>query len=523
MKKMKISIFLHFYQPYNQQKDILLRIVNESYLPITRGLLERPHAKVIININAALTELLIKSGFNEVIDNIVKLADRNQVELTSSAKYHAFLPLLPREEIIRQINQNDETNREILGNVYNPEGFFTPELAVNDKVMEVIAKKGYKWISVPQVAHPEGNPDFSKLYRHSKTGVNLLFRNKRVSAVVLSAMCRDVQDLIKETKDLHEHDKYWFLVMDAETFGHHRVGHEKLLFEILDETEFFEPVRAVDLLQSNLITQNIDLRSSTWTNEEQDFWIDKEHTKATTVKSFILWKDPSNPIHKLQWKLTNLAIITLRNYKNEGREGNYKKARNLLDKAISSDQYWWASAKPWWSLEMIEQGAYQLKTVFSTLDPKVQSTKEADNLYRSILDQAFEWQRSGYIRKMHSESSGTFMKKSLKDRTPPEWYNQLVLEFEKQMNNAADKQDFEKAIKWRDAVLKIGIGTDKYDILHVVDELWMGRNVPWAKPQVKPFLEHSWDEFTDFAKKNFIFANTREDFEYWKKNRKPHC
>ena len=89
------------------------------------------------------------------------------------------------------------------------------------------------------------------------------------------------------------------------------------------------------------------------------------------------------------------------------------------------------------------------------------------------------------------------------------------------MNDCAQGQNFEKAIKWRDAILKIGLGTDKYDILHILDELWTGRNVPWAQPQVKPFLEHKWNEFSNFAKEYFRSEKTgeaplsEEEFEGW--------
>jgi excinuclease UvrABC nuclease subunit len=112
------------------------------------------------------------------------------------------------------------------------------------------------------------------------------------------------------------------------------------------------------------------------------------------------------------------------------------------------------------------------------------------------------------------------MKPALKERTSKEWFNQLVLEFEKEMEDAAAKQDFEQAIKWRDAVIKISLGSDKYDVLHVLDELWMGRNVPWAEPQVKPFLEHNWEEFSDFAKAHFLGVSSKEEFEQWKRRRR---
>ena len=62
--------FLHFYQPYSQQLDILERIVNESYRKVIGGLAASPKAKITININAGPTELLAKNGYGDVISQI---------------------------------------------------------------------------------------------------------------------------------------------------------------------------------------------------------------------------------------------------------------------------------------------------------------------------------------------------------------------------------------------------------------------------------------------------------------------
>ena len=101
------------------------------------------------------------------------------------------------------------------------------------------------------------------------------------------------------------------------------------------------------------------------------------------------------------------------------------------------------------------------------------------------------------------------MKEPFNQRTPAEWHNQMILEFEDEMKKAAGNMDYEKAIKWRDAVIKIKKGTDIYDVLHVVDELWTVRNIP----SVKPFLKHAWGEFSSFAKGNFKDVKDEKDFE----------
>lgn len=503
---------LHFYQPINQQDDILDRIVNESYRPILQGMLQKQTRKLNINISGSLTSLLLSKGYTDVIEALKELKTRNQVEFTASAMYHPILPLLPRNESLRQIELNDIENRKAFGDLYEPKGFFPPEMAVNETVFDICIEKGYKWVAAPTVSCPKEFSVNENAFVYKDSGLKIFFRNKPVSSIVLSAQVRSATDLLAETRDFRQKDAYWFTVMDAETFGHHRIGHEKLLFELMDCPEL------TNILGSEISDfggQVVKVRplSGTWTNDEQDSFL------GGTNSSFVLWNDPTNPIHKAQWELTHLVIDSLAT---NTSSLNWIKARELADYALASDQYWWASGKPWWSLEMVELGAYSLKSVIETLfeaSDKEQEVQLAKKLYTQIVDIAFEWQRSGYIRKIHSEMSTTHTKPPLKERTPAEWFNQLVLEFEYEMNSAVAKQDFERAIKWRDAILKISLGSDKYDILHVVDELWLGRNTPWATPKVKPFLEHRWDEFSDFAKSHFLEVTTQEDFENWQKRK----
>jgi hypothetical protein len=319
---------------------------------------------------------------------------------------------------------------------------------------------------------------------------------------------KDADDLLHETQDIHD-DKYWFLVMDVETFGHHRIGHEKALFDILGHKDF-EPCTVVNLLAQNqsIEEKEITIRSCTWTNNEQDFFVTNNQGSPN---SFILWDDPTNPIHKNQWDLTNLVINTVQNYENKN-EKEWQDARSVLDYAIASDQFWWASAKPWWSLEMIELGAYTLKDILLKLNVSKELKEKAQELYYMILDTAFEWHRTGYVDKVHQQHSQTYKKMSFREREHLEWYNQMILEFEDEMNKATAKKNFEQAVKWRDAVIKIRNGNDVFDILHVLDELWSARQIP----SVKPFFEHEYEEFTDYSKQYFLGVKSKEEFEAWK-------
>ena len=133
---MKWANFLHIYQPPTQKPIWVKRIADESYRKIFKGLLEIPRARLSLNINSILCELLDQNGGMDVIKNIKKLVEKGNIELTGSAKYHAFLPLLPESEIERQILLNEESLNKYFGKSWKKGGFFSPEMAYSKKVAE---------------------------------------------------------------------------------------------------------------------------------------------------------------------------------------------------------------------------------------------------------------------------------------------------------------------------------------------------------------------------------------------------
>ncbi len=493
---MRWANFLHIYQPHNQQSDILERIVNESYRPLLDGFKKNKKARLTLNVNGGLLELLEQNGYDDVIDDIGYLLRRGQIELTGSAMYHPFLPLLPEKEIKRQINLHNQTCQKYFGKNYQPKGFFSPELAFSYKLANLVSQLGFQWIVAEEFASSI-KPDFQKIYSIKNIpSLKIVFRDKRISVLILSAIIRSKASLLAELGEELKKNRYLLTVMDGETFGHHRPGLEKFLFNLYQEAPF-KNVLVSELVEEFSVDEEIEVRESTWSSEEQDFWLDKEK-KQGTFSPFLLWQDPSNPTHKLQWDFTYFVIDLVEKAERENQP--LGKARELLDKSLQSDQFWWASAKPWWSLEMIEQGAYQLREVVNALpNASLKEKEKANEYYQKILAIAFDWQRKGIIRHRYRQALGTENKKPFKERVSKEWYNLIILELEDEMKKAAANLEFEKAIKWRDALEKLKQGTDIYDVLHIIDDLRASRTLP----SLKSFWEHSLDEFSPLAENYF--------------------
>lgn len=382
---------LHIYQPPGQKKEITRKVAAESYWRIIDILKKHPEVKINLNINASLTEQLPAAGLSKMIGEISALARGGQIEFTGSAKYHVILALLPKTEIIRQIKLNDETNKKFFGALWQPTGFFIPELCYSEKVARVVKKLGFQWIILDEIAYSGrfNKVKFDKLYKIKNVGLPVFFRNTRISNLFFTAEAKTTTDFFKILNQDGRSEKYLSTAMDGENLGHHQKEMDKLYAELLDNGKF-NCVTFSELLKiKNLESKIINPLPSSWSSREEDI---------RRKIYYPLWKNPKNEIHRLQWQLTNLAIKLVNQ---NSADPNFKKARTLLDRALHSDQYWWASANPWWSVEIIENGARMLANAALSLKNISPSTREkVENLYKKISTTAHKWQATGRAQKI---------------------------------------------------------------------------------------------------------------------------
>ena len=441
---MKWANFLHIYQPPTQKPIWVKRIADESYRKIFKGLLEIPRARLSLNINSILCELLDQNGGMDVIKNIKKLVEKGNIELTGSAKYHAFLPLLPESEIERQILLNEESLNKYFGKSWKKGGFFSPEMAYSKKVAEAAKRLGYKWIIIDEMAFPEGK-EMRKDTVYEINGLKdffVFFRERNLSFKILSASQIGVKSILKSLEPNFSQKDYTITGMDGETFGHHRPGLEHLFFDLLKESRI-EPLMISDILDQFPKREIIEPRESTWATMPNHF---------KTNQPFFRWKNKDNAIQNYQWELANLAIeIVRRNEK--------QKTRELLDEAIHSDQFWWSSARPWWSLEMIERGANDLKTVVNNSETATDAEKKkAEELYKMIIYTGFEWQRSGLVDEI-SRSEDEEIRERLEEKeklfVTKEEYENMISNLKEQMKTAADSEEFHRAAMIKDRIREL--------------------------------------------------------------------
>jgi len=455
--------FLHIYQPLSQSNEILKRVVNESYRPLFKGFLTIPGIKINLNINAGLTENLWKKGYEDVIKMIKTLAKDGKLEFTESSRYHAFLPLLPKEEILRQIKGNYRINKRYFGKLYKPKCFFPPEMAYSKKISKLVSQLGYSFIIIDEVCFNAGenSPLTDRLYfEEENKNLKIIFRERRLSNCLMSAIIRTKKEFQEVLKEDLKQEKYICTGIDGETFGHHRPGLEKTLLKILSLKKP-KQIFISELPKYFPKEEKISPVSATWASSRED--IEKK-------VPFYSWKDPKNKVHELQWGFTRYILKLAKKRKIS------LKLKEKIDQALASDHFFWASGEPWWSLEMIEKGAWALFEVSKLLSKNKAEFEKGKNYYLRILATAFQWQRAGKIeektRKYKEAVRIPFKERSFEiSKEGKKIYEDVISLIKKKMVLSARKKNYERAILWRDAIWKLETKNDIYDLLHIVDLL----------------------------------------------------
>jgi alpha-amylase/alpha-mannosidase (GH57 family) len=392
--------FFHIYQPPSWPKEIIKKVTEESYRPIVKILKNNPQIKITLNICASLTEQLVQHNFKDVIDDLILLANRGQIEFTGSAKYHTILPLLPKEEILRQIKLNNEVNEKLLGKIYKPRGFFSPEMCYSKKLSEIIMELGFKWIILDEIAYNGKlrRITFNKKYCQ-KNGLSIIFRNRNVSDyIAFTAPADNPRDFDRVIKKERRSTECLITAMDGENMGHHRPKTDKL-WERLVTNSKVKTLTCSELLDQYKEKEYTEPIDSSWSSQEDEL---------RNGVAYNLWSDPNNEIHQKQWQLTYFIIKLVKKVRE--KDPNYQQIRNALDMALASDQYWWASANPWWSLEIIKNETKEFLAVIKKLKCILKSENEkAQQLADQIIQKAENWQKTGkaqfvstkYLKKTH--------------------------------------------------------------------------------------------------------------------------
>ncbi|MGE0597911.1 MAG: hypothetical protein AB7J35_12210 [Dehalococcoidia bacterium] len=356
---------LHFYQPPTQTHDILVKVAEEAYRPLLKVLDEHENARIAVNVQGVLTELLVDHGLRDIVDDLRVLAEKGRIEFVGSGKFHPILPLIPAVLRVRSIQENYRTNQAAFDGGWKPRGFFPPEMCISAETSESIRSTGHEWfiasgVGCPvewptRVIHrvPAGDGSIAVLFRDDVMSNRISFRETDPK--------RFLDDLLRVgTGD----GAYVVTAMDAETFGHHITAWERdflaAMFQLM-ESEPESGARMVfpsDLVDHFPAGETIQPLNSSWSTS---------HGDLLDNNPFPLWKAPGNELHRLQWEYVDHCLALLATAEQHATTKDSRKfaifADARLQPGLHSCQFWWASRRPMWDVTMVHRGFLMLSEV----------------------------------------------------------------------------------------------------------------------------------------------------------------
>lgn len=374
--------FIHLYQPPTQDRGITEKVANECYRKIIQVLKENPQSKLTVNLNGSLTEQFHRYGMPDILEGLRELAGRGQIEFTGSAMYHPILPLIPEKEVRRQIRLNQDANKEYLGDLYRPRGFFPPEMCYSRRVAEIVKEEGFDWIIVDELSYSGrlGQVKSDRVYTIKGLGnFQIYFKERKHSAALTYGKYRHLKEFLAGIgRENLQKDQYLLTGTDGEIYGHHHPGLENLLREAFRSPEINTCVIS-ELAEFFPQREEVETVAASWSTWEDDL----EHGIP-----YPQWDYPGHRLHELQWKLTDLALKALE------EAGDDDPARWRLDQGLHSCQYWWASCRQYFNVDMIGRGADRLLEAVKAKGSPEQ-IREAERLAAEIKKTAEEWRKTG--------------------------------------------------------------------------------------------------------------------------------
>lgn len=398
--------FLHFYQPANADSHSIREALDKSYWRLLRLLEEHPDLRFTANISGCLLERLADEKQDAFLERLRFLVKKGRLELTGSAAYHGFLPLLPANEVIRQIKTNEKILQKHFGKNFRPAGFFFPEMAYAPELALIVKKLGYRWLILDEIhtaakLHPDGR------YIDAASGLRVVFRDSTMSNAYppdkLLPFFREWsarQSAVSKTAPKPaEPVAALVTATDAELYG---LRHE-------DPTGEMERLAKSKGLQTMTVSQflktaaprraeKIALRAASW---------ESSPAEIKQGQPFRLWRDSHNKIQVNLWKLAYLSLGLGEKFR---RDENHYWHRWHLVRGLASCSFWWASGHDFsrvfgpfaWSPDDIDRGLEDLiRSVRSFADPRTKKGKlEAERYYLKIKKAVWETHWKKYWRKI---------------------------------------------------------------------------------------------------------------------------
>lgn len=285
----------HYYYDDYQNRTIIKRIAEKSYLPMNRLLLDLINEygsafKVSFSISGAAIDQF-RQYTPEVIESFKVLAKTGNVEFLAETYAHSLASLKDPLEFKQQVEKHSQTIEELFGK--RPTAFRNTEMIYSDEIGNRVQEMGFKVMLTEGAKHILGwkspnfmyvnaiNPKLKLLLRNFQLSDDIGFRFSNRSWIEWPLTAEKFAKWIDSYKNQHIVN----IFLDYETFGEHQWA-ETGIFEfmralpkqLLAKTnyKFNTPSELTELLQP-VSAVSVPTPIS-WADEERDLtaWLGNE-------------------------------------------------------------------------------------------------------------------------------------------------------------------------------------------------------------------------------------------------------
>jgi hypothetical protein len=395
MSNLAWTNLVNFYQPPNCDRTELEQIVNKSYLPILRIFAQNPDLKFSINLPGSTVELLIRTGFGQMIKKIAEMAERGQVDFAMSPKYQPVMPFLSDDDIDRQVEAGNKICKRYFGINYTPRGMYSPFLAYSPAVSKATARFGLKWVVTDEISLSNGQSNYSSLFMDKSAGGVILFPRHRELSDALEGniwskkIPKSSAEFVQMAQQKCGNFKYFVTVIHADYFGYRQPGRYGL----------FKALCAENKLKRMSVSE---LRSYVKRKEFVRAFDGTAETRPNDMKRkkpFLAWQNDNNAVQQTLWQLFNLASAEIKNAGSKG-DPQYVRAREMFDSASAGVNWLMASGCPYWNSAYPLQAADDLAIAVFVLMSSALKAKETAIAHRQKLYDIIEQvEKSGEVKK----------------------------------------------------------------------------------------------------------------------------
>jgi len=397
--------FLHLYQPANAESYNIRKALDKSYWRLLRLLEEHSDLRFTLNVSGCLLERLADEKETAFLNRLKFLVRKGRVELTGSAAYHGFLPLLPEAEILRQIRSQAKILKKHFGKDGAPAGFFFPEMAYSPAVARLVRRLGYRWLILDEISFSGGGarrPEPGRVYLDEASGLQVIFRSREFSNSYPPDKLLPLFKKLTAAKPGKDSQPakgaaapaVIVTATDAELYG---LRHE-------DPTGEMEKIAKIKGLKTETISRYLATIAPKKMTASKIWPASWESTPAEVRagRPYQLWQDKKNKIQADLWRLAELALALGDKFKGDK---NFSWYRWHLVRGLASCTFWWASARDFsrlygpyaWSPDEIERGLEDLiRAVRSLANPRSKGYKLlAEKYYLRLKKQVWKehWQK----------------------------------------------------------------------------------------------------------------------------------